>query len=232
MVILRWWLENERGNFFPHWDLKHGPLELRASMLPMIYFDLWLGFFHKLKMCSFLYKMLSLLRKASFSLPSSGSWCNISTISQSANWVETLESESSQLIQIRVRKNTLSLAMIWTHDLHVPSWCATNWAIQALNKQVFFIFNTEECFREKRNPSGTGEPPTRPPSCTTPRQLTIYERRNANLGAFWPPFPSITLIWLFSNIFKHIVKKYSSSIMQSHSVCVVWGQIGILVTGK
>ena len=40
MTIMRSKLKNERGIFFlPHLDLNHGPLEPRASVLPMSYSD-------------------------------------------------------------------------------------------------------------------------------------------------------------------------------------------------
>ena len=58
-------------------------------------------------------------------------WCNISTICQSANCVETLESESTQFIQIRVKKRLSPLPGFEPTTSVVPSWCSTNSAIQA-----------------------------------------------------------------------------------------------------
>ena len=37
MGIVTSQLKNQRGNFLPHWDLKHGLLEPGASALPMSY---------------------------------------------------------------------------------------------------------------------------------------------------------------------------------------------------
>ena len=55
----------------------------------------------------------------------------ISTICQSANCVETLESEYTQLIQIWVRKRLYPLPGFEPTNSVEPSRCATNWAIQA-----------------------------------------------------------------------------------------------------
>ena len=62
---------------------------------------------------------------------------SISTICQKANYVETLESEPTQLIQIQVRKrHSLESGFELTTSV-VPSQCTTNWAIQAW---IFWTF--------------------------------------------------------------------------------------------
>ena len=89
---------------------------------------------------------LTLVKHSFISTNYISSWCrpsvgsfhlSISTICQKANYVETLESEPTQLIQIWVRKRHSLVPGFEPTTSVVPSQCTTNWAIQAW---IFWAF--------------------------------------------------------------------------------------------